>query len=86
MDMYSDDPCIVELLLKHGADVNVKDNYGRTALIQAAVYGYTKIAEFLIKHGVNVNVKDNNGDTALIYAIRRGHTETANLLRRYGAK
>lgn len=41
-----------------GADVNLKNNGGRTALHYAASKGRLKIAEALISHGAKLNLKD----------------------------
>lgn len=40
------------------ADVNLKNNGGRTALHYAASKGWMKIAGLLIAHGAKINVKD----------------------------
>ncbi|XP_049405747.1 uncharacterized protein LOC125869221 isoform X1 [Solanum stenotomum] len=49
---------IVEILLSRGADVNRKNDGGRTALHYAASKGRAKIAELLISHGAKINAKD----------------------------
>lgn len=41
-----------------GADVNLKNDGGRTALHYAASKGWLKIAEFLILHNAKINAKD----------------------------
>lgn len=41
-----------------GADVNLKNNGGQTALHYAASKGRLKIAEALIAHGANINLKN----------------------------
>jgi ankyrin repeat protein len=42
---------VVRLLLEHGADVEVKDYYGKTALQEAADRGHDKVVELLREHG-----------------------------------
>ena len=42
---------IAELLLKHGAEVNAKDNNGETALMDAARNGHTETANLLRSYG-----------------------------------
>ena len=48
---------ITELLLSKGADVNIKDIQGKTALIFAATYGNKEIVELLLSNGADVNAK-----------------------------
>ena len=79
----------IEAVKQHiaaGTDVNVKNKYERTPLIQAAYRGHKEIAELLIEKGADVNAKDHNGETPLDVAIGRKHPETADLLRKNGGK
>ena len=76
---------IVQLLLEKGADVNAKDNDGRTALMFAAEKGHTEIVQILLKKGADVNAEDEYGGTALMIAAENGHTEIIKLLLEKGA-
>ena len=60
----------VEVLLEEGANVNEKDDEGRTLLHVAADLNFTATAEVLLKAGANVNEKDNKGRTPLHCATR----------------
>lgn len=55
---------IVELLLKAGADVNVKNCEDNTALHYACIYGHPTIAQILIEMGADVYAKNKQGKIA----------------------
>jgi ankyrin repeat protein len=76
---------LVAMLLEEGADVNVKDNGGNTALIKASLGGHLEIVARLLEKDANVNARSNAGNTALIWASIQGHTETAAMLLENGA-
>ena len=55
-------------LIVAGADVNVKDKYGKTPLHFAAQSSNNpKIVTILIKAGANVDARDQNGKTSLFF-------------------
>jgi len=75
----------LEVLLKHGADVNAVSAGGCTALMPAAIEGHVDCLEVLVKHGADVNVAANNGDTALILTAIEGHVDCVEVLVKHGA-
>lgn len=67
-EMY---PGIVELLLKKGADPNVRDVEGRTPLSEAALWGRLENAKILLKHGASpllACIRDGRRDLAVAFA------------------
>ena len=47
----------VKLLHAAGADLEITDRHGRTALLLALQYGHEEIMEFLVRNGANVNAR-----------------------------
>lgn len=62
-------------LIKNGADINVRDQNGWSALELAARDGYIRIVREFIKAGANINNQDASGWTPLMYAAHHGRTE-----------
>ena len=69
---------VVELLLAHGARVNLKTDDGWTPLHYAAQQGYYDIVELLLAKGADVNAKTNNGWTPLGAAESQHRDNVAN--------
>lgn len=59
---------VVEYLLAQGADPDLTDNRGRSALHIAAERGHISIVERLVKHGAIADAEDRNGSTPLSLA------------------
>ena len=75
----------VQLLLDKGADVNIQNKYGSTALIWASKYGQLKVVQLLLERGSNVNIQNKDGNTALIFASENGNLKEVQLLLDKGA-
>ena len=76
----------LDLLLKLGADVNLRNNYGLTALSAAQLHWHPDGLKMLIEAGADVNVTDNNGDTALHMASIWPGNKHIDLLLKAGAE
>ncbi|USO00819.1 MAG: hypothetical protein H6845_00610 [Alphaproteobacteria bacterium] len=75
---------IIEKLIKAGANVNIKDDYGKNALIYAVQYEHCYIPrntfqlnrthipnymEILLKAGADINIPDRHGRSALMVGL-----------------
>jgi ankyrin repeat protein len=69
----------VQLLLDRGANIHVKNFYGRTALDLAADNGRESTVRLLLNRG-KFEARDTNVWTALLVAADSGHVSTVRLL------
>jgi len=77
---------LVDLLLKRGANPNLRQEGGWTALHAAAQAGNRSMVETLLANGANVNQRADNNQTALDMALLKGHQDLVELLEQLGAK
>ena len=56
---------VMEVLLKHAADVNALDRVGQTALHRSAQQGHSAACRLLLDHGADVNIVSLQGYTAV---------------------
>ena len=68
---------LVEVLLKHGANVNSQEKTGRTPLFHAAICGTVDVIQsLLVVPGLDGGVRDGWGRTAFGYALSNGYLAT----------
>lgn len=79
-------PKAVLKYIQDGNDINKQDEYKRTALQKAALYGEIEIIDILVQHKAKLNLSDKLGDTALHWAARGGHPEAISKIVQGGAK
>ncbi len=72
-------------LLEKGADANVSDNTGTTALMRAAQMGYIRVVKALLKSGADANKANTYGNTALLFAVQFDNRGIAMMLVDAGA-
>lgn len=60
-------PCVFyccQLLLRHGADANVRDNWNYTPLHEAAIKGKLDVCVVLLQHGADPQARNADSKTA----------------------
>lgn len=68
------------LLLEKGADVNIRDDQGRTALSLACELGYLDAVKLLVQFNADPELIDTWGNSALMYAACGGHNHVLEFL------
>jgi ankyrin repeat protein len=76
---------IVYALIKKGADVNIKNIFGYTALMIASNLGDLSSVLALIEGGADPNLQSCCGNTALMLAVKMGDISIIDLLTKPGS-
>ncbi|KAH8669453.1 ankyrin repeat-containing domain protein [Tricladium varicosporioides] len=76
---------VVHALLKSGASVQKRDEFGNTALHLAVFYGYENITTLLLDYNAGIEVKTKSYSTPLELAAANGHEGLVKLLLKRGA-
>lgn len=71
---------LAELLLKCGADPNLRQSGGFTPLHAAAQNGNVDLLRILLINGADLKVQSDDGKTALDFAREAGHTDAEQYL------
>lgn len=72
---------VMELLMRHGADINAKNNDNRTPLITSAQGGWESSVGWLLDQGADPRHIEGYNRDALYWAQENGHGTIAELLR-----
>ena len=67
-------------LLDAGADINARDEQGRTAIMAATHSNHPGVVKALIEAGADVNIQDHRRDNPFLYAGAEGLLEILKLL------
>jgi hypothetical protein len=81
MAAYNGHSDVVTLLLEHDAEVDCRDDEGKTPLIHACTGPFAKAVEVLLDAGAELNAKESTESfTPLMMAAGLGQTEVVELL------
>ncbi|KAF6031090.1 hypothetical protein EB796_010566 [Bugula neritina] len=75
----------VQMLITHGADVNLLDRNGMSPLMMAAKKGHAGAVKVLVEAGAEVNLVEKRGYTPLCWACSNGSLESIQTLAQHGA-
>ena len=71
---------LVYFLIKNGANLDLQNNSGLTAVILSTIYSNTQsnlnTLNYLIYGKANLNLQDNNGDTAILLHCKNPKTSS----------
>jgi len=71
---------IVDILIEAGADLNIKDNNGDTALMWAVRWQNAEVVKRLVESGIDISATNNRGWTAVDLADARGNKDMVKLI------
>ena len=71
---------VVELIIRHGTQVDSPNDDGQSALIVASQNGHSEVVKLLLDHGAQVDIQDHNGMSSLMMASQNGHHDTTEVL------
>src|SRR5258708_28573361 len=76
-ELREDRRSLIELLVRGGVDVSVRDGDGNSALHYAVQRGEAAIVELLLKNGADYEATNNDGVSPLLHATRLKRPEIA---------
>ncbi|KAK6342481.1 hypothetical protein TWF718_007884 [Orbilia javanica] len=73
-------PSEVQMLLQKGADIERKDDQGRTALYWAVANNRESTVKVLLENGANAEIRSKSGALPITFAAMNGHPAITKLL------
>jgi len=75
----------VKLLLERGADIETRDDGGKTPLSSAAFPGRVDVVQVLLDSGADIETRDDGGKTPVSLAAKHERADVVRLLLDCGA-
>jgi serine/threonine-protein phosphatase 6 regulatory ankyrin repeat subunit B len=76
---------IIQYLVENGADINIENYNGWTALMCASSHNYLEVIKYLVENGAKIDIQNNDGWTALMWASKWGYLKIIQYLVENGA-
>ena len=83
--LQKEDPAVLEMLIRAGANLRACDNAGNTVLTGAIAARKNQAVELLLKHGADINQTRPDGITPIMMCIMANNPEAFLLLQEKGA-
>jgi ankyrin repeat protein len=77
---------LIRVFVENGADINMVDMQGSTALFPAAMRNCHNSVRVLVENGISINHSNTRGRTALFTAVLGSHYDLLRTLMKNGAK
>ncbi len=71
---------IVQIILDQGADINIPNEAGDSAIMIASSYGFANVVQRLLHMGAIPDLDNSNGETALMLAAQNGNADVVEIL------
>lgn len=71
---------ICKQLIEYWANINIRDDYGKTPLMYASEFGHFELVQYLIVKWANKKIKDLRGMSAFEYAKKEKYWEILRIL------
>lgn len=70
----------VQWLFAQDSDINTRNDFGNTPLLEAAGLGYVEMCRWLLANGADLRAKNDSNETAISEAAKSGQIETLEML------